>query len=181
MFLFIVSLRAPKPNKFSFYDPTDPEVKSDGIEDHNPKNVNELRKHIRNILDGYDNVDSVVGKAQFANINKIEFNFGPEVAKIEEGGVFHRFFTLKAVFLRSIKNKDGSFNVRHYTMTVTKNIWKIKMPYCWIHRSPAGTPYLLDPWSYLLMNKIDVAEMYNEMRAVLNKQITEIIGSFKFL
>ena len=192
MFLFIAALRVRhQKNDITSRRFTPPVISASGIEDHNPRNAQELRNHISNVMSGFDNSNSVINKAQFANINKVEYKFGPSDIMFN-GNEFYRTFTLKAILLRSVRNGDGSFGVRHSTITITRNQMITfnagNNRWFWIMFQASGSSQLSSGLRGACQNVVfevtkmsanELTQVYNEMVTAVNNQKASIGGHFK--
>ena len=86
------------------------------------KNADEFQNHMLKVLKGYSNANGFVKKASAAstrsaiNIYESSGNYQKE----EGDRPICRMLTLKTIFIRSMKNKDGSFNVKYCPIIAKK-------------------------------------------------------------
>lgn len=119
MFLFLLGSRI----YYDFQDPGCQTIVNEQVENH-PKNADELKNHISSVLSASGKADTFAKKAQVGNVRKVVYNLVSTnyYNKRETPKILYRTFSLKTTFISSSKNSDGSFNVKHYTVTSTKEL-----------------------------------------------------------
>ena len=119
MFLFILQTRIVK-DEFITRVYGDPISSVSGVIDNHLKNKEELKKYLSSILNGHDNLQHVIKSAELCNINKMECKYSSSNFDLQNEA-FHRTFSLTSVLLRSIRNKDGSYDVRYSKVTTIEH------------------------------------------------------------
>ena len=163
-----------------------------GVTDSRLKNQNELKKRITSVLKGFDNVDSIVKKAQISNMNIVKFKFGPSDISFRNGNEFYRTFTLTSVFVRSMKNSNGTYTLRHSSVTTTREqIIKFDRgdpKFFWLmFQASSGGSGMSAPvlglcrdfaFSITKMTSSELAKVYQGMISKSNQQKVKIGSSF---
>ena len=88
-------------------------------------NKEELKNHLFNVLKDFDNINSLVNRAQFSDAKKLMYKF--ESSKYYQNSIYkdglYRTLAIKATFISSVKNNDGSFSVKHCTVTSSRELF----------------------------------------------------------
>ena len=116
--LFLLGLLCKQTLSSRYY--TEPTSTTSGLSDCHLNNKNELKNHISSLLSGYSNANIVVRQAQFLNINRAYVKLDSFNISVSDNEEFVRTFSLTTIFLRSIVNKDGSYDVRHYKVVTSR-------------------------------------------------------------
>ena len=190
MFLFLFALRVRQQTNsyrdgYKYYRPAVASV--GGVEDHYLKNADELRNHLSKILNGFNDAKSITNRAKLTNISTIKFKFDASDINLVDrlDCEFSRTYSLKSVFLRTTKNSDGSFNVRHSTSTATKDvvfsfqdgpamgyndrvIWYIYRASLRKGDMESFGKIKSFIFDYIKMSASEITQLYNEMRAKIS-------------
>ena len=85
-------------------------------------NKEELKNFLFNSLKFYGDISSFAKRAQFANVKSIVYEFRSTnyVTTPTDPKKASRFFYLDARFIKSVKNSDGSYSVKHCRIVSSK-------------------------------------------------------------
>ena len=183
MFLFLLGYRV----NYDFYDPGCKTVVDEQVENH-PRNTDELKNVISNVLAGSENIDIFARKAQFGNVRKVAYNLVSTnyYNKKETQKILYRKFSLTTTFISSAKNSDGSFSVKHYKMTSTKELQLVfsNVHSVFIHPKVSTNYFAYTPSMMFMMGEIsnlkgqEVAKYCDELISATNSQKAKIIEWF---
>lgn len=158
-----------------------------GVIDRHLNNKEELKNYLSQILQGYDGIDSIIKRAQLSSFSKIEYKFDESDYDQFLLPDFVRTFSLKATLLRSIKNKDGSYDVKHSQVVTKKKQYQKAYKLERIIAKYPGSETLVSLDKELLrelsslyeISKEEIYEVYNEMISATNNHKAEAEYLFK--
>ena len=185
MLLLFLVIECKQASPSRIYDQSTSKVS--GVTDHHLRNTEELKNHVSYLLQGYDNINNVLRKAQFSSINKIEYRFNSSGYSVNQQD-FIRTFTLTTTLLRSIKNTDGSYDVRYSKVVTTKNMYQKLDRMNELVIKLAQIPELTGRTDYEIqcelkrlnsMSKSELSMVFNEMISTANTYKANTIKLFK--